>query len=275
VPLPGEGGLFDANSYLGEWPSRRVNGERALAGRELVEQRLALMDRRGIQVAAVSSLEAVLLKDVSSANGTLHELIGDSDRFLPVYTLNPVFPGWREQLARCMEGYGLAAGRGGLRLHPSYHGYRLDAPALDTFLDAVAPLGVPLLLPVQIEDARLHQPAMQVSDVAPADVAALLNRRPDLPWIVTAAVYAEVTAIAKLLRPETRAWFDLSRIQGPVDDVRLLCQEVGVRRLVFGTNLPLHVAESPIMSLADAHLDAPDDAAIRYANARQAFGLPA
>jgi predicted TIM-barrel fold metal-dependent hydrolase len=241
----------------------------------LVEQRLALMDRRGIRVAAVSRLEAVLLKDVSSANRELHELIGGSDRFVPVYTLNPVFPGWREQLARCVQDYGLAAGGGGLRLHPSYNGYALGAPALDIFLDAVAPLGVPVLLPVQMEDARLHQPAMQVPDLAPANVAALLNRRPDVRWIVTTAVFGEVMAIAKLLQPDTRAWFDLSRVQGPVDDVRLLCQEVGANRLLFGTNLPLHVAESPIMEVADAHLDAADDAAIRYANAREAFGLPA
>ena len=60
-----------------------------------------------------------------------------------------------------------------------------------------------------------------------------------------------------------------------MDSVRLLCREAGTRRLLFGTNLPLHVAESPIMELADAHLDADSDAALRYANARYAFGLTA
>jgi predicted TIM-barrel fold metal-dependent hydrolase len=94
-------------------------------------------------------------------------------------------------------------------------------------------------------------------------------------WIVTAATYPQVVAIAKLLPDEAQVWFDISRVQGPVDDVRLLCEGVGTRRLLFGANLPLHVAESAIMELADAHLPPEDDAAIRFGNAHAAFRLAA
>jgi hypothetical protein len=273
VPQPGAGGLFDANSYLGEWPSRRVNAERALSGPEQVEQRLALMEQRGIRRAAISRLEAVLLKDVSIANQELYELVGHAERLLPVYTLNPPFPAWREHLDRCVREYGLGSSRGGIRLHPSYHGYRLDAPELDRLLEVVAPLDVPVVLPIQLEDARLHHPALQVPDLATADVAMLLSRWPAVRWIVAAATYPQVVAIAKLLPDQAQVWFDISRVQGPVDDVRLLCEGVSTRRLLFGTNLPLHVAESAIMELADGHLPPEDDEAIRFGNAHAAFHL--
>ena len=273
VPLPGEGGFFDANSALGEWPSRRVNSLTLQDRPALVRQRLALMDKRGIRRAAVSLLEGVFLKDSSVANQDLHDLVAGQDRLLPVYTLDPLFPAWREHLEQCVRDFGLARGTGALRIVHSYHGYSLDHPALDALLAAVAPLDVPVLLPVQMEDARLHQPAMPVPDLAPAAVAALVNRWPQVRWIVTTAIYAQVNAIAAQLGPAARCWFDIARVQGPVDDVRRLVSEVGLQRLVFGTNLPLHVAESAILELADAHLPPEQDATIRYQNAERAFGL--
>ena len=272
VPRPDEG-YFDANSYLGEWPPRRLNGDRALSPRELVEHRQELMDRRGIRRAAVSRLEGVFLKDASVANRELFDLVRENERFLPVYTLNPTFPDWREQLERCIQEWGLAPGKAGLRLLPSYHGYPLDAPAVDRFLEAAAPLRVPLLLPVQLEDARMHHPAMQVPDLLSADVAALVNRWPEVHWIVCGATAAQIASTARLLGAAAQCRFDISRVQGPVDSVRMLHERVGVERLVFGTNLPLHVCESPIMELADAHLPADEDAAVRFGNAHQAFGL--
>ena len=267
------GGYFDANSYLGEWPTRRLNGDRAPSPRELVEQRQALMDRRGISRAAISRLEGVFLKDASSANRELFELVGDNDRFLPIYTLDPTFPDWRDQLERCIQEWGLARGKAGLRLLPNYHGYRLDGPAVDRFLEVVAPLQVPVLLPVQLEDARMHHPAMQVPDLPGAEVAGLVNRWQNVPWIVCGATASQIASTAKLLNPAARCWFDVSRVQGPVDSIRMLRERVGVGRLVFGTNLPLHVCESPIMELADAHLPPEEDAAVRLGNGHDAFGL--
>ncbi len=271
LPQP-DGGYVDANSALGEWPSRRLNGSPPPTGAALVEQRLRLMDARGIRRAAVCSLDAVWLKDCGVANAELHALVGGHPRFFPVYTLNPTFPAWLEHLERCIGDYGLAAGTGAIRLLPSYHGYRLDDPRLEPCLERLAALDLPVILPLQLEDARMHHPAMRVPDLDPAAVVSLLRRWLSLRWIIASAVFGQVQAIGRELSPEARVWFDLSRVQGPIDDVRTLAAELGARRLLFGTNLPLHVAESAMLSLADAQLPPADDAAIRFGNARDALG---
>jgi len=215
-------GYIDVNSFLGEWPARRLNGSPPPPRLELVSQRLTLMDRLGIERVAVSLLEGVWLKDSGTANDELHQLIrGHTDRCFPVYTLNPTFPTWREHLDSCVASYGLTRGAGAVRLLPGYHGYALDAAG--DCLDRLTELNVPVLLTIQLEDAQ--------------------------------------------------AWFDIARVQGPLDCVRLLRDQVSARRLVFGTNLPLHVPHSPIMELADARLSPEEDEAIRSGNVRMALGI--
>ena len=120
VPAPGPGGYLDANSYLGEWPSRPAAGSLLQSRQDLVDQRLRQMDRLGIRRAAISLLEGVWLKDSGCGNEALQRLVGDrADRFFPVYTLNPSFPAWPEHLDRCLQEYGLAPGRGAVRVRPT------------------------------------------------------------------------------------------------------------------------------------------------------------
>jgi predicted TIM-barrel fold metal-dependent hydrolase len=58
-----------------------------------------------------------------------------------------------------------------------------------------------------------------------------------------------------------------------MDGIRSLRESVGVPRLLFGTDLPFILAESPIMELGDARLSDEEDAAIRYRSAAAALGL--
>ena len=163
-----------------------------------------------------------------------------------------------------------------MRLSPAYHGYPLDHPALEACLDRLQALGLPVVLTWQLEDARMQGTAMQVPDLDPAAVAALATRRPGLRLVLTGAVGNQILATARHLPPEARVWFDLSRVQGPVDGVLNLCREVGAGRLLFGTNVPLHVAASPVLEVADAvaaGLPEGDARALRASNAGEALGL--
>jgi predicted TIM-barrel fold metal-dependent hydrolase len=272
-PVPA-GGYVDANSYLGEWPTRRLNGSPPPSGSQVADERLRLMDRLGIRRAAVALLDGVLLKDAGVANVELHALVRRRpERYFPLYTLNPTFPAWEEHLARCRDAYGLAPGRGAIRLYPAYQGYGLDDPRLDGALERLAGLDLPVVLTLQLEDARTHHPALHAPDVQAAEALALVRRWPRLRWVLAGGTYREVRAIGTGLPKEARVWFDIARVQGPIDCIRLLCEEVGAGRLLFGTNLPFTVAESPILELADARLAAAEDAAVRYGNAREALGV--
>jgi predicted TIM-barrel fold metal-dependent hydrolase len=274
APQPGPGGLVDANSFLGEWPGRRLNGSPPPAREALVAERLRLMARVGIRRAAVALLDGVLLKDAGVANAELHTLIGEhAAQLFPVYTLNPTFPDGAEQLARCRDEFGLAAGTGAVRIHPSFQRYALDDVRLAAVLRQLRRLDLPVVLTLQLEDARIHHPAIQVPDPQPEAVADLVNRWPDVRWVMAGGRYREVQEIGRRLWREARAWFDVARVQGPMDCIRLLRDTVGAHRLLFGTNLPFIVPQSPIMELGDARLSAAEDADVRYRNAAASLSL--
>jgi predicted TIM-barrel fold metal-dependent hydrolase len=73
-----------------------------------------------------------------------------------------------------------------------------------------------------------------------------------------------------LARPEN-VHYELSRVQGPVRDVELLHQRVGASRLLYGSNLPLHVPESAKLSIDTADIPDADKELIRRGNARRLF----
>jgi predicted TIM-barrel fold metal-dependent hydrolase len=232
------------------------------------------MARLGIRKAAVALLDGVLLKDAGVANAELHTLVaGHGDRLFPVYTLNPTFPDAAEHLERCLQEYGLAPGTGAVRLHPSFQGYALDDPRLAAGLTHLERLGLPVVLTLQLEDSRIHHPAIQVPDPDPEAVAGLVSRWPGLRWVLAGGRLGEIRAIGTRLPPDARVWLDIARVQGPMDGIRSLVQSVGIRRLLFGTNLPFTVPESPIMELGDARLPDEQDEAIRYRNAGEALGI--
>jgi predicted TIM-barrel fold metal-dependent hydrolase len=274
LPPPGPGGLIDANSFLGEWPARRLNGSPPPAREALAEQRVRLMDCLSIRRAAVALLDGVLLKDPNVANAELHALIaGHADRLFPVYTLNPAFPSGDAQLERCRLKYGLAPGKGAVRLHPGFQRYALDDARLGAALGRLQRLDLPVVLTLQLEDSRLHHPAVQVPDPDPVAVADLVNRWPDVRWVLAGGRYRDVHDIGTRLWREARAWFDIARVQGPMDCLRALRDTIGARRLLYGSNLPFILAQSPIMELGDARLTAPEDADVRYRNAAAALGI--
>src|SRR5687768_11080566 len=100
APLKALPPLFDVNAAVGDWPFRRLPCN-------TVERLLERMDRIGIQRAAVSRLENVFYKDCLAGNRELHELIAPhASRFLPLYTINPAFPGWDTDLEICQRDLG-------------------------------------------------------------------------------------------------------------------------------------------------------------------------
>ncbi len=276
-PEPVRAPLVDVNSWLGDWPSRRLHGSPPPAAEQLLERRLAAMARDGIAHAVVSPLAAVLLKDVDVANRELHTLLQNNpaarSKLLPAYVINPLWPSWDEHLQRCIDDYGLEAGRGAVRLIPGYHGYRLEQVEVALALTRIGALDVPVILTVQLEDSRMHHPALRVPDVPLETVSALIGQHPGIRWIVANCLGTQITSLGKQMSPNAKVWFDLARVQGPIDGFRILrdAPGVGAARLVFGTNAPLHNPEAPLRELADARFVPADAEAVGRGNALKLF----
>src|SRR5688500_6367346 len=210
-PEPGWTPLVDVNSFLGEWPTRRLHGSPPPPPEALLDRRIELMERRGIDRALLSPLDAVLLKDVDVANRELHDLLAahpaSSEYVLPAYVLNPTWPAWEGDLERCLGDYRLTRGGGAIRLLPGYHGYRLDDGAQAPFFDRLEENGLPVIVTVQLEDGRMHHPAMRVPDVSTDEIVGAIGRYSGISWIVANCIGAQIQAICKGMPAGARVVF--------------------------------------------------------------------
>lgn len=108
--------LIDINAYIGHWPFKQLkyNTCKALLHR---------MDRFGVDVSVISSLNGIFYKNTQSANEELYNEIRTSkkfyDRFIPFGVINPVYAGWQDDLITCKNKFGMK----GIRLYPKYHNY--------------------------------------------------------------------------------------------------------------------------------------------------------
>jgi len=253
--------MIDANCLLGAYPFRRLPFETA-------DALLRKMDQIGIERAAVSRLEAVFYKDVQVANEELFRIVeGHVDRFWPIAVINPTLPSWEEDFTECQK-----LGMRGVRLHPNYHGYSPASLEAVRLVEKTAALGLPVVISMGIEDTRHHHRQFLVPDVSPGETAQLINYLPNATYLIAGATCSVCLAIEGLLEDPTNVHYDLSRVQGPVGDVALLVGRMGAGRILFGSNLPLHVPESAQLSIDTADISEPEKDLIRQGNARRLLG---
>ena len=117
--------ITDVNVNLSRWPLRRLPCDELP---KLVEKLHAC----GVTQAWAGSFDGVLHKDIAGVNARLVGACRQCRRGLlrPFGSVNPTLPDWREDLRRCHEDYHMP----GIRLHPGYHGYGLDAPVFSELL---------------------------------------------------------------------------------------------------------------------------------------------
>ncbi len=251
--------LVDVNAYIGHWPFRQL---RITTAEGLVRE----MDRQGIDRAVVANLHGVFYKNVQPANEELAEAAQPfGDRLIPFATLNPEYPGWEEDLRRCVE-----LGLRGLRLYPQYHGYKLAGEAALALVDAAARLGWAVQAPMRLVDRRGRHPMDLGEDLSPADYEAAIGARPNVRWMALAAVGLD----GRRLPPEASYAVEISRLTAVLRrDIQRLLESVGPGRVVWGTGMPLNMAAPALLRLQALDVDAEVRERIAWRNAAEILGL--
>jgi len=239
--------IIDTNVSLFQWPFRRLPLDDA-------DSLVAKLRSLGIEQAWASSFEGLLHRDIASVNRRLAEACRSRLELVPIGCINLELPDWESDLHRCFGEHGMP----GVRLHPNYHGYKLDDPRFVRLIELATKAGRFVQLATVLEDTRTQHPLVRVADVdltplpriiSQVDGARvqLLNHRPSA---ATLKIFAKTDGL----------YFDTSRVES-TDGVPQLVDQLSSGRVLYGSHAPLLIPEAALIRVNEAGLL--DDAALR------------
>lgn len=256
--------IIDVNVTLGRWPFRRVFGDEP---RELVD----VLRERGVAQAWTASIDGLFHRDLAGANARLADdcrRFGEG-RLIAFGSINPMLPDWRDDLRRCRDDHKMP----GVRLHPNYHGYRLDHPEFAEALAAIHDAELIAQLTMSMEDERTQHPVFRVPRVDPAPLPVLLKRWPKLRLTLLNAFPGVNLAQAASLAQTSASTFEIATLEG-IGGVGNLVEAVGTDRVLFGSHAPLFYWESSRLKVQEAGLKPDAVRAILEGNARTLMASP-
>lgn len=259
--------IIDINAYLGHWPFRPLRDRTA-------EALVTWMDRKGIDRAVVSSLDAILYKNSQAGNEELAAAVAPyPDRLIPFATINPTYAAWEEDLERCHTELGMK----GTRIYPSYHGYTVQDRVLADLIAAAAGSDWPVAIPLRMEDRRQQHWMDTAEDIAAAAVAELVSRFPEAQFMILNGI-GDAADWAPLA--QARVLIDISRLSNlrlrpPPRDASIpaLIAALGADKLAFGTGMPIKYPDPALLKVDILDADESVKERIRWRNAAEMLKL--
>jgi predicted TIM-barrel fold metal-dependent hydrolase len=244
----GMAGIIDTNIYLSRWPFRRVPGDEPTT-------LVAKLRSVGVTEAWAGSFDALLHRDIGSVNQRTAEECKrhGAGVLVPVGSVNPMLPDWQEDIRRCHEVYRMPA----IRLHPNYHGYKLDQPLFTAVLDAAMKRNLIVQLAVQMEDERTQHPLLRIPPVVLAPLAQVMRQMPGLKL--------QLLNHARLAEPLPDVRLDLAMVEGVYGVKRLI--DGGESRVLFGSYYPFFPIESALGKVKESGIEKTE--ALYVTNARR------
>jgi predicted TIM-barrel fold metal-dependent hydrolase len=234
--------IIDTNIHLFQWPFRRLPLDDC---GKLVHKFRQL----GISQAWAGNFEAILHRDISSANERLFKACRPYSELVAIGSVNLSLPDWQEDLRRCLEVHGMP----GVRLYPNYHQYSLADARLAQLLNTAAEAGRFVQIVVAMEDIRTQHSLVQVADVDLVPLVDTLRKVPNSR--VQLLNYRPQPNQVKLFADTPGIYFDTARVEG-TDGIKVLSSSITSGRCLFGTHAPLFIPESSLIRCVESGVNA-------------------
>ncbi len=252
------GPLIDTNVSLSRWPTRRLRDDetaklvQTLKSREVVE-------------AWAGSFDALLHKDIAGVNTRLAEECAahTAVKLVPFGAINPKLPDWEDDVRRCAEDHKMP----GIRLHPNYHGYKLDDPDFQRLLQLATERKLIVSLAVSMEDERMMHPLLRVPNLDLAPLKKALEQTPAARILLLNAAKAKRELLSSLIQAG-QVFLEIAMLES-VNGIANLLKDCPLDRILFGSHAPFFYPEAALLKLQESPLAAPQIRAIADQNARK------
>ena len=232
---------FDYNCFTGNWPFFKVRYN-------TVEKISSLHQRIGITGGFISACEAIFYQDPYEAELALAKEL-EGTPYYHTMILNPILPGWKGDLKRCVEDLHIKA----VRLMPTYHKYSLADSAVEEAIEAVKAYNLPLLLTLRLRDERCMY-MFQADFVNKDEVAAFLKQYTDVVTLLTDASAYELEQFKEIFAERENLFADCSGLKDGLFAADRAYTAIG-DKLVYGSAAPLLEMQASFYNITMAPLD--------------------
>lgn len=267
--------LIDINAYVGHWPFMQLKYNTC----EALGQR---MDKFGVDVSVISSMNGLFYKNTQSANQELYDELKASKRYknrlVPFAVINPIYAGWRQDMETSINKLGMK----GIRLYPKYHDYEMTDPSLIELVKRARDMNVPVTFCYRMVDSR-QRSWMDIDYVAYTpkpewslkDIFPIIKEVPDAKYMIlnvtnSIALNKEDEVIFK----KANVLMDTSG--RTLNDIGSLLKTQGKERFAFGTHSPILDYLTGLLrieSLRESEADAATKELLRSGNAKKFLGI--
>ena len=167
-------------------------------------------------------------------------------------------------MRRCAEDHRMP----GIRLHPNYHGYKLDDPDFAKLLRLATEHRLIVQLVLVMEDERMMHRLMQVEPVDTAALVSLVKQTPGLRLVLLNALRTLRGKPLLDLIAAGEVCVEISMLEG-VGGVENVLAQIPAGRVLFGSHAPLFYFESALLKLKESSLTDEQLRAIRDENAQR------
>ena len=257
--------IIDTNVYLSRWPFRHLEGGEPT---DLV----AKLRKRNVAQAWTGSFDGILHRDIASVNIRLAQVCRAYGQgvLVPFGSINPKLPDWQEDVRRCQEEHKMP----GIRLHPNYHGYKVDDPVFTELLKLATAHRLIVQLALCMEDERTQPPLLRVPPDGITPLADVVKSTPGLRLEL-------LNCTSNISKEHDRALFsvgdvyaEISMVEG-IAGVGRLVHEIPLPRMLFGSYYPFFYFESALLKVQESGLDEASQKALCEDNARRLMGAAA
>lgn len=243
------GMIVDCNVLFGFWPLRRLESDLASVKSET--------SSHGIAKSLVCSMRGIFT-DFTEGNQETLRVCASDPSLEPVATLNPRrWIGLKEEIERCLD-----QGVKVFRFFPEYQNWPYRFLPFDRTLELLAGSGALVICPIRVGG---HQNSGVLTEFAER------IRGLDLRFLITGVHYWTLAEAIAVTQANENIFLETHLLNSP-DAYEILVEEVGAKRLMYGSASPFHHINSSLLPLRQSTIKVHDQDLILQGNIARELG---